>query len=237
MGKTQEHRPLDSRFIHPVRDIATMVTSMQKLPQFTEPTAASHYGKHLVFFPSRKNARQFACNSVLEADYCILLEADHTVVRYMTGLPAMRLEGQNSITSYIPDFLVETTEELYYTEVKLDFDVISSACREKLYMAQRKLELLGHSLRLADAKSIRQGFTLRNLKFLYNHSFNVTSDEYGLLQNELLNTRFPTSLGSLLFTTQVSYRAYYKALFDRKLSFDGSSPLTMASIVALPDSD
>lgn len=211
-----------------------MVGSMQTLPQFTEPTAASHYGKHLVFFPSRKNARQLACNSVLEADYCILLEADQFVIRYTTGLQPIILACESSMTSYTPDFLVETTEEYFYTEVKFDFDVISSACRKKLYMAQHEFELHGTSLKFADSKSIRQGFKLRNLKFLYSHSFNVTSDEYGLLQSELLNSQFPTTLGSLLLSTQISYRAYYKALFERDLLYEISSPLNMETTIALP---
>ncbi len=210
------------------------VIMMQEYPQFSEPTAPSHYGKHLVFFPSRKNKCQIACNSVLESDYCISLESNPLVTRYATGLTPINLADEGLNGNYIPDFLVETLDEMYYTEVKLNFDTISARIKKKLYVAQKKLERIGIALRFADESSIRHGYSFQNCKFLYMNSFNVSADEFGLLLREIAYLRFPIPLGELLKATTVSSRAYYKSMFEGILTFDRDVKLELTTPVQKP---
>ncbi|HEK1690812.1 TPA: hypothetical protein SMR48_002042 [Pseudomonas putida] len=204
---------------------------MQEFPQFSEPTAPSHYGKHLVFFPSRKNNCQLACNSLLESDYCINLEADPLVIRYATGLAPISLVDEGLTANYIPDFLVETLDEMYYTEVKVDFATTSLKIKQKLIVAQKKLERSGVALRFADESSIRHGYSFQNFKFLYMNSFNVSADEFGLLLHEIASVQFPIPLGELLKATVVSSRAYYKSLFEGVLTFDHDRKLELNTLV------
>ncbi|WP_439253906.1 hypothetical protein [Pseudomonas monteilii] len=204
---------------------------MQLYPQFSEPTAPSHYGKHLVFFPSRKNNCQLACNSLLESDYCIILEADPCVIRYINGLVPINLADEGLNADYTPDFLVETQEEMYYTEVKLDFATISTKVEEKLFVARKKFQKSGIALKFADERSIRNGYCFQNQKFLYMNSFNVSPDEHGLLLHEITTLHFPMTLGEILKTTVVSSRAYYKSMFEGVLTFDHDRKLELNTLV------
>lgn len=192
----------------------------------------SHYGKHSVYFPSRKNQGQIICDSVLEADYCVHLEFEPLVERYQAHPEKFKISAAELIHNYTPDFRVESSELVYYTEVKLDFAVLSSQAKAKLQAASRFFNQVGHPLRFADEKTIRQGEYLRNLKYLYLHSFNVGKDELGDCARQLEVVIFPIRLGELLTKRNgPSIRSVYKAMFDRTLTFDWYRPLTFNTLL------
>ncbi|WLI10801.1 MULTISPECIES: hypothetical protein [Pseudomonas] len=192
------------------------------------PAVNAAFGKHLLFFPSRKIHGQVVCHSTLEADYCIHLEYDPAVVRYCSQPGELELRIDGRLHRYHPDFLVETLEEHYYTEVKVDFSQVSTLWKAKLRAAQQLLSETNSYLARADLASIRPPSRLRNLKFLYFHSFNVSADEYGGCLRLLPTLSYPVTLRELLaHPSEVRERAFYKALFDRQLSFDLNQRLTI----------
>lgn len=186
------------------------------------------YGKHLLFFPSRKNHTQVVCHSTLEADYCVHLEYDPAVTQYASQPGELQLLINGRQRRYRPDFRVETSEICYYTEVKVNFSELSSRWMATLRAAQETLHWQGVQLVLADLAYIRPAERLRNLKFLYFHSFNVSPDEFGGCLRLLPTLHYPISLRQLLMhPSQVRERAIYRALFERLLDFDLSQHLTL----------
>ncbi|WP_369987824.1 Tn7 transposase TnsA N-terminal domain-containing protein [Pseudomonas xanthosomatis] len=182
-------------------------------------TRIGRFGKHSIYFPSRKNIIQLTCNSVLEADYCINLEHDETVVKYTTCLDPIKVAIADKEYSYTPDFLVDTREEQFYVEVKPDFKNINNRLKEKLEAAKRLLDQTATPLRFADVLGIRRGFIFLNKKFLYLNSFNVTSDEYEHCLGTLESLKLPLSLNTLISAPlNLSQRALYKAIFENKVS-------------------
>lgn len=190
------------------------------------------YGKHLLFFPSRKNHAQIVCHSILEADYCVHLEYDNTVIRYVSQPGELQLEINECLRRYRPDFKVETSDQCYYTEVKVNFSELSSRWTTTLHTAQETLRKQGSELVLADLANIRPTEWLRNLKFLYFHSFNVDPNEFGGCLRLLPTLQFPLTLRQLLMhPSQVRERAIYKALFERLLDFDLNQRLTLETLI------
>ena len=188
----------------------------------------SHYGKHSLYFPSQKNQVQIICDSALEADYCVHLEFEPEVERYLVHPGIFKISLEERVYDYTPDFLIETSEVIYYTEVKLDFATLSDRVKAKLRAASNYFNCLGQPLRFADRKTIRQGDYFRNLKYLYLHSFNVGKDEFGDCARQLEALVFPIRLGDLLARRNgPSNRSIYKAMFNRTLTFDCHRPLTL----------
>ncbi|WAB99731.1 hypothetical protein OSW16_08855 [Pseudomonas putida] len=197
-----------------------------------KPEKCGYYGKHLLFFPSRKNRRQEICNSVLEADYCVLLEWDKQVVHYdsQPGVLEVRVGGHKQ--RYRPDFRVETSESTYFTEVKYDFETIHPTARAKLWAASEMLAEKGYRLAFADSRSIRCGHRLTNLKFLYFHSFNVSDEEKVDCHRWLGTFTYPVRLRELIYPdAAVRERAIYRALFEGKISVDFNEQMTFNSLV------
>jgi hypothetical protein len=193
-----------------------------------EITRRDGYGKHLLFFPSRKNHTQVVCHSTLEADYCVHLEYDPKVIQYVSQPGELQLLINDRQRRYRPDFQVETSEQCYYTEVKVNFSELSSRWATTLRIAQETLREQGIQLVLADLATIRPAERLRSLKFLYFHSFNVNPDEFGGCMRLLPTLQYPVTLRHLLMhPSEVRERAIYRALFERLLDFDLSQRLTL----------
>ncbi|CRL51606.1 MULTISPECIES: hypothetical protein [unclassified Pseudomonas] len=199
-------------------------------PSLDPPNKKCYYGKHAVYFPSRKNQHQLICDSMLEADYCVLLEYDSTVVNYWRTPGVFDLSIEQKVIHYTPDFLIETLDQFYYTEVKVDFKQLSPLTLAKLHAANTLFNESDRSLRYADEKNIREGELLRNIKHLYLHSFNVSDDEFGDCLRQIKALTGSVCLGDFMAGTHgPSARSVYKAMFDRILKFDLSSRLTFAT--------
>lgn len=203
---------------------------MGRLIEVRNAAKQNGFGKHLLFFPSRKTRSQLICHSVLESDYCIFLEYDPGVVSYCSQPEALVVTVRGRQCRYQPDFQIETVDQTSYTEVKHDFDEISTRIMSKLQAARSLLRTQGSELVFADIDSIRAGSKLRNLKFLYFHSFNVSADEFGECLRLLSMLRYPVTLRSLLHHPHnVRERAIYRAMFEQSLEFDLNERMTLDS--------
>lgn len=196
------------------------------------PTQKNYYGKHILYFPSRKNQQQIICHSMLEADYCVHLEYDDLVNSYISQPQMLNFEIDGQRFQYTPDFRVETNETHYFTEVKYDLNAQSARTQSKLTAASQYCESQGSELQRADANSIRPTPWFWNIKWLYFQSFNVNADEFGLCLKWLDSLPLPLTMRELLsHPAAIRERAIYRALFTKKLSTDLNTRLTVSSVV------
>lgn len=187
-----------------------------------------HYGKNLVYFPSRKNQRQVICESVLEADYCLHLEHDKAVNSYRCQPETLAINIGNKTTTYTPDFAVETATATCFVEVKPNRDALSPAYQAKLLAAAALLQDRHISLRVVDASEIRPVPRLENLQILYSRSFHVRLREYTALAEKAQTLPAVITLAELLEQLpEISYAAKYLAIFDGLFSFDWNQPLSL----------
>lgn len=191
-----------------------------------------HYGKNLIFFPSRKNHCQVVCESLLEADYCLILEFDQCVTKYQCQPEAVNFIESGKTINYTPDFLVNTDEESFYVEIKPDRNSLSPKHEKRLSAAEIQLQQRGEKLLLIDANDIRPPHRLQNLRILYSRSFNVRPEEYTYLVSRVHFLKSHVTLATLLRELPaVSYSAKYLAIFNGVFSFDINRPLTLDSVL------
>jgi len=187
-----------------------------------------HYGKNVVFFPSRKNNCQVICESVLEADYCLLLEFDKQVLSYRSQPETLTLLDGDETFIYTPDFYVNSSEESFYAEIKPDRNRLSSKYLHKLTTAKKTLRERGSEFQLLDTSNIRSHHLLRNLKLLYSRSFNTRPEEYTYLISQIpLLPRHLTLDALLRQLPAISYSAKYLAIFNEVFGVDLNRPLTI----------
>ncbi|AMO77689.1 TnsA endonuclease N-terminal domain-containing protein [Pseudomonas sp. R3.Fl] len=189
-----------------------------------------HYGKNVVFFPSRKNNCQVICESVLEADYCLLLEFDKQVLDYRSQPETLTLLDDGETFIYTPDFCVNSSEELFYVEVKPDRNRLPSKYLRKLTAAKKLLNERGSELQLLDTSDIRPHHLLRNLKLLYSRSFNTRPEEYAYLISQIpLLPRHLTLDALLRELPAISCSAKYLAIFNEVFGVDLDRLLTTST--------
>lgn len=189
-----------------------------------------HYGKNLVYFPSRKNNQQMICESQLEADFCLLLEHSRETVSYQCQPETLALTQINHRSSYTPDFLVETCETKFYVEIKPDKTKLHTPYLERILAARSMLQDRGSDLYLADDKEIRSGNKLKSLQRLYSRSFNVAHAEYEHLLDQIRRTTGEFTLEEFLNSLPyISHSAKYLAIFDGYLAIDLETPLTLCT--------
>ncbi|MBS7596908.1 TnsA endonuclease N-terminal domain-containing protein [Pseudomonas sp. RC2C2] len=200
-----------------------------------KPEVCGYYGKHLVFFPSRKNHQSIICNSLVESDYCIFLEWDPKVLKYASqpGDLEVCINGRQSV--YRPDFFVETRDSQYFCEVKNDFTQISDRVKAKTMAAEKLITEMGYGMAYADRLSIRAGWKFKNLAFLYFQSFNVSAAEWVSSIDWLNTLTFPLPCRYLLTADcPVRKRAIYLTLFKQIVHVDLSLPLNLDSLISAP---
>ncbi|WP_416311297.1 TnsA endonuclease N-terminal domain-containing protein [Pseudomonas sp. W03] len=194
--------------------------------------ARYHYGKNVVLFPSRKNNCQVICESMLEADYCILLEYDTQVLKYQSQPETLTLIDFGEKLIYTPDFSVEANEELFYVEVKPDRYGLPPKYHRKLRAAEQLLRDRGSTLRLLDSSDIRTHNKLCNLRILYSRSFNTSPEEYTYLVSRTQFLQKHLTLAALLQQLPaVSCSAKYLAIFNGIFGADLNRPLTQDTVL------
>lgn len=192
----------------------------------------THYGKSIVFFPSRKNHCQIICESVLEADYCLLLEFDKQVSKYQSQPETLIFIESGEKFTYTPDFCVDSDEELFYVEVKPDRHRLSPKYQRKFRAAENLLRERGSTLQLVDSDDIHLHHQLCNLKVLYSRSFNTRPEEYAYLISRTHHLQKHLTLAALLQQLPaVSCSAKYLAIFNGVFGVDLNNPLTQDTVL------
>lgn len=148
--------------------------------------------KNTGFFPSQKNERPVAFESLLELDYIYLLEFDDDVVKYTEQPLTITYTISNRSYKYTPDFLVERKNKTQLIEIKPEsklqiilndeskfnkYKAAAQYCKSKEYS----------SFEIVTDNDIRNGNLLNNVKFLFAyHNVNVPAINKLKIRNELV---------------------------------------------------
>lgn len=131
------------------------------------------YGKHVTFLHSRKNRGLVACETLLEADFCLELERLHLITAYQAQ-PLTIVVTQDQ-KRYTPDFaarLIDGRVILY--EIKPDARMKDTSTRNKLRYFQNLFSECGYVLECIPESQFGHPIRTHNLQILYQQSFGET---------------------------------------------------------------
>ncbi|MEB8432591.1 Tn7 transposase TnsA N-terminal domain-containing protein [Cocleimonas sp. KMM 6892] len=125
-------------------------------------------GKRVVFFPSKKNKALMPCESRLEADNCLDLEFDTSVISYRTQPFTIDLSRKQS---YTPDSIhLDKLGNLVAREVKFSGALEKEELRDRLDYLRNLFSKQNITFQILTEKSLQLPAKNRNYKFLYRCS-------------------------------------------------------------------
>lgn len=125
-------------------------------------------GKRVVFFPSVKNKALMPCESRLEADNCLELEFNDSVLCYQTQPFTFNLGGRNS---YTPDTLHKTINgDLVVREVKFSGSLEDPLLINRLQNISNALSADNVSFEIQTEQQLQIEPSISNYKLLYRCS-------------------------------------------------------------------
>jgi len=188
----------------------------------------SHFGKHIVLFPSQKNNKQIICESRLEADYCVFLEFDRNVKSYFQQPVTAHLGTGRKKTYYTPDFFIRTYDHFdYFAEVKHSFSHCLPAYLETLQRFEKLAITLKYDFYRIESSNIQQRPMSDTMQTLYLRSLHTTPLEYAYLINEISNKTTLTLRELLNQTGAPSMKAIAKAVLQGKIWIDLNKPINL----------
>jgi hypothetical protein len=200
-------------------------------PTKNEPTRNlnyCHYGRHIVFFPSKKNNKQIICESHLEATYCVMLEHDKHVKHYYPQPVTSSFISIDRQIKYTPDFFVTTHDQVdYFVEVKNNFDLCSASYMKRLQNFEQLAAHYHYDFHKIDQQTIYQDTCLPTICSLYFKSLHVSPSEYYNLLRATAALCEYTMIELLQLPSPASVRAIAHALFVGDLHANLNQPLTL----------
>lgn len=200
-----------------------------------KPPYHGRYGRRVTRFPSRKNRRGITCDSLLEADFCLLLERDTNIVSYMSQ--PCSVESVPHDTCYTPDFMVvfENGEEVYY-EIKSDERLNSRRTVMIREIYQEVFAKCDRTLVTVDASQIRSRLQEGNLDLLYWQSFNSNSNKALRVVRKINLTKGKAATFSELIDKQITIHDIAYGLFYQLLLIEPCARLARETVLrANPD--
>ncbi|NWL78029.1 hypothetical protein DM872_14330 [Pseudomonas taiwanensis] len=161
------------------------------------------YGKHVTFIPSRKNGGNVACESLLEAAFCLELERLPIITAYHSQPFTLALTSSRQ--RYTPDFVARLRDKrLIVYEIKTNSALSDAPTRDRLSYFKTLFAQCGYPLECIGDSQFWHPVRTPNLHFLYHKSFgsdrksasHVSSLLYGsphgkLTVQELLDNHAP----------------------------------------------
>jgi hypothetical protein len=201
--------------------------------------------KNTGFFPSIKNERPVAFESLLERDYIYLLEFDSDVLCYKEQPITITYCHSNKNYKYTPDFLVQRKNRTQLIEIKPQSKLQKLLCDDliikKFNAATHFCKSNGYSeFKIITDKEIRSGNILNNIKYLFSYSRLDVPAYYKLkIRNELMIAS-PAQISQLLSeicenVSQISmYYSYILAmLYHHEIKTDLQNPINKTSTIKL----
>jgi hypothetical protein len=201
--------------------------------------------KKIGFFPSEKNGRPTAWESLIERDYMYLLEFDSYVISYTEQPMTIFYKYNGREYKYTPDLLVVRKDKTLLIEVKPKEKHLKlleeGKYKAKLTVANSFAKSHNYEFKVVTDEDIRAGDLLSNIKYLFKFSrIHVPSSEFLKIRNELL-------LSGELTIDEISQRlansplekkrvkTYVLALlYSQKLITDLHKKINSSSLVRLP---
>jgi len=200
--------------------------------------------KNTGFFPSQKNGRPIAFESLLERDYLFLLEFDSSVLSFTEQPFTIECYFEGRKYRYTPDTSVDRLDKIQVVEVKpkkkLDQYMSTPKERAKLIAAHNYCLSKGYEFVTVTDLDIYFGPTLNNIKLLHGFSRLPVPAKEKMKIKSLALTSGQIEIDSLAnklsgqsnnFDIYLSY--IYSLLYSKFLSFDITMPLINSSLVWL----
>ncbi|MCY1358500.1 hypothetical protein D9M69_450360 [compost metagenome] len=146
---------------------------------------SGRYCKHVTFLPSRKNGGAVACETLLEADFCLELERLTFITAYEAQPFTLTLKKGRK--RYTPDFaakLRDGTIVLY--EIKPDNALNDALTYERLCFFRSLFAECGYALECVRESQFRHPIKTLNLQILYQQSMGATRQTASVV-NTLIN--------------------------------------------------
>lgn len=187
-------------------------------------------GSQVTIFPSRKNAAAIFCESRLEAAFCLELERDLNVIKYVAHPFTIHFVGGRY--RYTPDFLVQFTDgEQKLVEVKNDHSYQDKVITSRVTRYVDWLAEQGCTLEYLPAAKFYGKVRTPNLNRLYHNAYSSHGDA-GTSIRKLLTKCAPNRRPiSFLIDNGYAPADISHALFYRTIRCDIFKPLRLTSFV------
>jgi hypothetical protein len=195
------------------------------------------------YFPSKKNNRQVAFESLLERNLFLSLEFDGTVKSYLEQPVKINLELKNRKTTYHPDCLINYTDgtsKLIEAKYSTELDKKADYYHEKFSETKKYALANNMDFGIFTEKDISKE-TIYNMLFLYNFAFTTLPDTQASEIVKVLRHHKEVTADSLMQALSSNRLEQAKILpFIWKMVFDGAihvdyidTKLSMQSILRL----
>lgn len=126
------------------------------------------------FFPSNKNQRSVAFESLLERDYIYLLEFDQDVISYIEQPMTIKYSFNGKCYKYTPDFQVLRKTKSQIIEIKPKAKLIKILKDENKYRGLQAgfkyAQAYDSEYKIVTDNDIHVGCLLKNIKYLFTFS-------------------------------------------------------------------
>lgn len=146
--------------------------------------------KNIGYFPSKKNQKSIAYESLLEKDYMYLLEYDKDVLSFTEQPLTIEYNCFDKRRTYTPDLKVSRNNKTQIIEVKPYTKLIEilndDKKKEKFIAAYHYCSQNNFEFKIVTDRDIHNGLILKNIKYLFRYSnIEVPSSEKLKIKNEL----------------------------------------------------
>lgn len=201
-----------------------------------KPLRSGRHGRLVTFFPSRKNFGAVACDTSLEADFCLVLERKTEVLTYRSR-PCV-INFQKPALQYTPDFSAEHVDGRHvFYEVKNNSRDHDPRWQERLGILRARMSNAGLNFEYVVEYEFRQPILLANQRRLYHYGFDGNDRNLELIENLLKQQPRQIATIARLIALGVSQEEISHLLFHRQLATNWFIPITLGSIVWCNDHD
>lgn len=195
-------RVLDARRVKTLTLLARAVTQ-ESLLKIELPSGDAirmrklvHRGAQRPVFkvPSVKLGRTVQCESLLEVDMAVLLDADPTVTLFAEQPARIHYDGDDGEQSHIPDYFVLRGDRPEFIEVKFKKDV-DDVVHARTELMTRALGIAGAGYVLMTEEEIRCGGSVQNALMLLRRARHEVPHAQHLAVLERLRQRQNLTLG------------------------------------------
>lgn len=198
--------------------------------------------KNTGYFPSQKNERSVAYESLLERDYLYFLEFDKDVISFTEQPFTLEYNIFNRKRRYTPDFKVVRKEKTHIIEIKPKIKLVQLLSNEnekiKFDAAKHYCKDRNFEFKFVTDEDIYTGDILDNIKCLFRYSrVKVSASNEFIIRKQLVNGGI--SIKELLhkveqYSKQSEYRMYiYSLIYEGILRIDLREAITDNTIVTL----
>lgn len=182
--------------------------------------------------PSLTLGRTVQCESQLEYEAALLLDASPQVRSYAEQPARIHYALCGTARSHIPDFAVLVGRRKAFLEIKFNKDVTTEV-HERTALLKNELSRLGWEYHLITESVLRHGSVLGNAQSILRRARHATSQVDSLCTLEHLRRGFGRTLGDYGWTAHQSVQAAHIAqlITDGLAAVDWREPLTEASPV------